>query len=106
MHVTGEEVAGVLLLCIGGTAGQFSINLIHRMIDEINRTREPDDYISHFWFTPMKGWTIFREYDRLYPHGRLSFYVVLAYGVIFVTWAGFSLCLVDTLRSLGLGVGR
>ena len=62
MHVTVEVVVGVVFLCIGGAAGGISNTLILRMVDEINRTRERDNFISHYWWHPGKYWMVTREF--------------------------------------------
>jgi hypothetical protein len=96
-------VAGGVFFFLGGAAGFLSYVLIYKMIDAINRTRGKDNLISYVGFTPLKYWTIFKEYARLYPDGKLSLYVVAAYGLAFVAWAGFMVCLVNLVRSRSFG---
>lgn len=99
MRLTLLVIAAASLWGVGGLCGYRANALILMMVEEINRTRDKDDLISQYWWTPAKYWTIFREYDRLYPSGKLSLQTVIWWFGVFVSGGGFIVCLMTLLRS-------
>jgi len=78
------SVPGIVGLCaffVAAISTALANFYANAMIDEINRRRESDDQISSTWFTPAKTLSIYREYRRTYPSGRLNVYSLVAMAV-------------------------
>ena len=75
-------ILGIAGFCIAGTAVFLGNMLTMIMIGEINRKREEGNLVSYFGFTPRKSRMIIREYQRLYPNGRLHIYSYLCVSAV------------------------
>lgn len=77
-------MVAVTSMCIA-TTGIVSANvLLTAMIGEINRKRTDGNLVSYLGFTPSKVQSVFAEYRRSYPGGRLHVYALIAFGIAVV----------------------
>lgn len=80
--MSSRVIIGIVAFCIAGSGAFLDNMLTMMMIGEINRKRQESDLVSYFGFTPQKVLMIFREYRRLYPHGKLHIYSYLALAAV------------------------
>ncbi|SRR5579871_450282 len=64
-------IIGAIILLMSSGCGMASSHFMLMMIDEINKMRSENEQISYLGFTSCKTFSIFREYRRQYPQGRL-----------------------------------
>ena len=97
--MTARLIIGTLGFCIAAIGVFVGNKLTKIMIGEINRARQDGQLMSYVWFTPAKGLLISREYQRLYPEGKLLIYSYVAFAVVIAGMLTVAVCANHSLIS-------
>ncbi len=89
------SVPAVILLSLASSSGILSAFFLWQEIGEINRKLPDAEQISYWGMHPVKMAKVKREYNRLYPSGKIDLmrrilqYAAFAFAVLLLIPLGF-----------------